>query len=230
MPADKRASVSISETDGDDWMQKREVQMLRVKLKNTKDKKEMIVRERKMLNERVENLKESIAVEVEARKKLKKEVKDMNAAFMEEMADMELEEDIEEMDTNTHKKEKAYDEDGEEDEYAFLDEEDEVEESVDDLLKSAEEAEEMEVDPGEDLFNKLNEDTVEDDTEESGYEKQLEHLNNRIEQESEKVQTMRKSNFSLKSRIDILHDLLQTQKEKHYDLKQELNRMLSDIQ
>ena len=56
------------------------------------------------------------------------------------------------------------------------------------------------------------------------------HLNKRIERESEKVTLMRKSNFALKSKIDILYDILQTQKEKHFDLKQELNRMLSDIQ
>ena len=42
-------------------------------------------------------------------------------------------------------------------------------------------------------------------------------------------QLMRKSNFTLKSKIDVLMDLLQVQKEKHLDLKQELNRMLIDI-
>ena len=71
---------------------------------------------------------------------------------------------------------------------------------------------------------------VEVELEDMAHEKQLELLNKRVEEETEKVQTMRKSNFSVKAKIDILYDLLQTQKEKHYDLKQELNRMLSDIQ
>merc|ERR1719220_686711 len=96
------------------------------------------------------------------------------------------------------------------------------------FIKTAEESEEMEVDPGEDLFNKLKEEVVEVELEDMAHEKQLELLNKRVEEE--KVQTMRKSNFSVKAKIDILYDLLQTQKEKHYDLKQELNRMLSDIQ
>jgi chromosome segregation ATPase len=237
---DKRASISVGEPEGtgDDWMQKREVQQLRGRLKNTKDKKEMIVRERNLLNERVDNLKENIAKEFEARKELKKEVKDMNAAFQEEMADMELDENEDEFDDNEdelvikqHKKKKTnHDEDEEMDEYTDFLEEDEFEESVDEILKTAEDSAVMEVDPGEELFNKLKEDVVEDDSEESGHEKQLEHLNKRIEQETENVQIMRKSNFSVKSKIDILYDLLHTQKEKHFDLKQELNRMLSDIQ
>ena len=224
-------------------MQKRELQQLRAKLKNTKDKKEMVVRERNLLNERVDNLKENIATEYEARKLLKKEVKDMNAAFKEEMMDMELDEESTNKDlddcyfeneddlviSTSHKKKNLEDE--EMDEFADFLEEDDLEQSVEDILKTAEEeCEDMEVDPGEEMFNKLKADSVEVEMEECGYEKQTEHLNKRIEEETEKVQMMRKSNFALKSKIDILYDLLQTQKEKHYDLKQELNRMLSDIQ
>ena len=224
---------------GDDWMQKREVQQLRAKLKNVKDKKEMIVRERVLLTERVDSLKDSIAIEYEARKKLKKDVKDMNAAFKEEMEDMELDEDANDLDDcyyeneddlviNSHRKKKMDDDDM--DEYAEFGEDDDLEESVEEIIKTAEESEEMEVDPGEDLFNKLKEEVVEVELEDMAHEKQLELLNKRVEEETEKVQTMRKSNFSVKAKIDILYDLLQTQKEKHYDLKQELNRMLSDIQ
>merc|ERR1712212_6313 len=239
---DKRTSQNFSEMEvtGDDWMQKREVQQLRAKLKNVKDKKEMIVRERFLLTERVDSLKDSIAVEYEARKKLKKDVKDMNAAFKEEMEDMELDEDAQndlddcyfenedDLVINSHRKKKSDDDDM--DEYADFGEDDDLEESVEEIIKTAEESEEMEVDPGEDLFNKLKEEVVEDDLDDISHEKQLEQLNKRVEEETEKVQTMRKSNFSVKAKIDILYDLLQTQKEKHYDLKQELNRMLSDIQ
>merc|ERR1711971_369176 len=127
---DKRTSQNFSEmeTTGDDWMQKREVQQLRAKLKNVKDKKEMIVRERFLLTERVDGLKDSIAVEYEARKKLKKDVKDMNAAFKEEMEDMELDEDAQndlddcyfenedDLVINSHRKKKNEDDDM--DEYA----------------------------------------------------------------------------------------------------------------
>merc|ERR1712223_505773 len=222
---DKRTSQNLSEmevTAGDDWMQKRVVQQVRAKLKNMKDKKEMIVRERFLLTERVDSLKDSIAIEYEARKKLKKDVKDMNAAFKEEMEDMELDEDANDLDDcyyeneddlviNSHRKKKMDDDDM--DEYAEFGEDDDLEESVEEIIKTAEESEEMEVDP-----------------EDMAHEKQLELLNKRVEEETEKVQTMRKSNFSVKAKIDILYDLLQTQKEKHYDLKQELNRMLSDIQ
>jgi len=239
---DKRTSQNLSEmevTAGDDWMQKREVQQVRAKLKNMKDKKEMIVRERFLLTERVDSLKDSIAIEYEARKKLKKDVKDMNAAFKEEMEDMELDEDANDLDDcyyeneddlviNSHRKKKMDDDDM--DEYAEFGEDDDLEESVEEIIKTAEESEEMEVDPGEDLFNKLKEEVVEVELEDMAHEKQLELLNKRVEEETEKVQTMRKSNFSVKAKIDILYDLLQTQKEKHYDLKQELNRMLSDIQ
>merc|ERR1712192_40777 len=170
------------------------------KLKNVKDKKEMIVRERFLLTERVDSLKDSIAVEYEARKKLKKDVKDMNAAFKEEMEDMELDEDAQndlddcyfenedDLVINSHRKKKNEDDDM--DEYADFGEDDDLEESVEGIIKNAEESEEMEVDPGEDLFNKLKEEVVEEDT--------------------EKVQTMRKSNFSVKAKIDILYDLLQT--------------------
>merc|ERR1711971_1550360 len=202
--------------------------------------KEMIVRERFLLTERVDSLKDSIAVEYEARKKLKKDVKDMNAAFKEEMEDMELDEDAQndlddcyfenedDLVINSHRKKKNDDNDM--DEYADFGEDDDLEESVEEIIKTAEESEEMEVDPGEDLFNKLKEEVVEEDLDDIIHEKQLEQLNKRVEEETEKVQTMRKSNFSVKAKIDILYDLLQTQKEKHYDLKQELNRMLSDIQ
>merc|ERR1712192_328333 len=200
---DKRTSQNFSEmeTTGDDWMQKREVQQLRAKLKN---------------------------------------VKDMNAAFKEEMEDMELDEDAQndlddcyfenedDLVINSHRKKKNEDDDM--DEYADFGEDDDLEESVEEIIKTAEESEEMEVDPGEDLFNKLKEEVVEEDLNDIIHEKQLEQLNKRVEEETEKVQTMRKSNFSVKAKIDILYDLLQTQKEKHYDLKQELNRMLSDIQ
>jgi hypothetical protein len=37
-------------------MQRREIRMLESKLRNTKDKKEVVVRERKLLNERIESL------------------------------------------------------------------------------------------------------------------------------------------------------------------------------
>ena len=37
------------------------------KLRNTRDKREVIVRERQLLTERIENLKQSIAAEFEAR-------------------------------------------------------------------------------------------------------------------------------------------------------------------
>merc|ERR1712055_924036 len=150
----------------------------------------------------------------------KKDVKDMNAAFKEEMEDMELNED--DLVINSHRKKKNEDDDM--DEYADFGEDDDLEESVEEMIKTAEESEEMEVDPGEDLFNKLKEEVVEDDLEDMSHEKQLEQLNKRVEEETEKVQTMRKSNFSVKAKIDILYDLLQTQKEKHYDLKQDALR------
>lgn len=241
---DIRSALTFSETsDGDDWMQKREVSQLQGKLKNTKDKKEIIVRERNLLTERIKHLKANIAAEFEARKNLKKDVKDMNAAFKEEMAEMELMEqtakDLEDcyygddeanLVTNTHR---HPDDDEEMEECAEILEEEDIEDSVEEILKAAEEKEEAEYDPASALFEQFHNDPnqIEKDLmEDSGYEKQIEHFNTRIEEESERVGLMRKSNFTLKSKIDLLYDILQTQKEKHYDLKQELNRMLSDIQ
>lgn len=240
-----RASAAFGDPEEDDWMQKREVIQLQTKLRNTKDKKEIIVRERNLLSERIDNLKESIAKEFEARKNLKKDVKDMNAAFKEEMADMEAEEetqknledcywsDEEDLVKNPYaKEEKENSADDDSAEMADFMDEDDLEESVEEILKSAEECEEVETDPGAGLFNAhFNEDSdTEGEPDANDHVQMSEHLNKRIERESEKVTLMRKSNFALKSKIDILYDILQTQKEKHFDLKQELNRMLSDIQ
>ena len=55
-------------------------------------------------------------------------------------------------------------------------------------------------------------------------------LKKKIDRHQDRVLTMRKSNFMLKSKIDRLYDILQMQKEKHHDLKLELTRMLADIQ
>merc|ERR1712038_985211 len=74
---------------GDDWMQKREIAQLQSKIKNMRDKKEIIVKERNFLNERIDNLKDCIAKEFEARKTLKKDIREMNAAFTEEMAEID---------------------------------------------------------------------------------------------------------------------------------------------
>jgi len=241
--SNNRSSVAFGEPEEDDWMQKREVIQLQTKLRNTKDKKDIIVRERNLLSERIENLKESIAKEFEARKQLKKDVKDMNAAFKEEMADMEndleskknLEDcyyDEDDLVKNQYaKEEKEGSADADSNENGDFQEDEEEEECVEEILKNAEESEEIETDPGAVLFDKLGEDSdTEGEPDANDHIQMAEYINKSIDRETEKVQQMRKSNFSLKSKIDILYDILQTQKEKHYDLKQELNRMLSDIQ
>lgn len=56
-------------------MQRREVRMLELKLRNTKDKKEVVVRERKLLAERMDSLIKCIENEVESRKRLRKEIR-----------------------------------------------------------------------------------------------------------------------------------------------------------
>ena len=61
-------------------------------------------------------------------------------------------------------------------------------------------------------------------------EAKLDKLNENYEAHTERVATMRRSNFMMKSKIDRLYDILQMQKEKHHDLNQELTRMLADIQ
>ena len=58
----------------------------------------------------------------------------------------------------------------------------------------------------------------------------IDKLKKKVEKHHERVLTMRRSNFMLKSKIDRLYDILQMQKEKHHDLKLELTRMLADIQ
>ena len=62
------------------------------------------------------------------------------------------------------------------------------------------------------------------------HEAKIERLKKKIDKHHDRVLTMRKSNFMLKSKIDRLYDILQMQKEKHHDLKLELTRMLADIQ
>jgi len=182
---------------------------------------------------------ESIGNEVESRKRLRKEINEMNEAFKEEIREMaaeqkaaeELEEcyfsDEDELVPNTHKRESIEDDDWENKES----DEEEIVETVDDVIKQAEEDEE---DPGAVLFDNYpqsdSEDLDENELKEEEYESTRESLNKRVERHSERIQSMRKSNFMLKAKIDRLYDLLQMQKEKHHDLRQELTRMLADIQ
>ena len=232
------------EDDDQDWMQRREVAQLQSKIKNMKDKKEIIVKERNFLNERIDNLKDCIAKEFEARKTLKKDIRDMNAAFTEEMAeidhDLQVKKDLEdcaydEEDLVVNPYAKKIEEVDEVDEEfaAYLEKDDDMEEDIDEILRSAEEYEEFEEDSGAQLFenfSKNEESDIEDEEPEAtDYPKLSEYFGKQIEHENERVKLMRQSNFGLKSKIDILYDILQTQKEKHYDLKQELNRMLSDV-
>lgn len=238
------SSAHTKQNDNEeDWLRNREINQLQTKIRNTKDKKEFIERERKFLNERLENLKESISQEIEARKRLRKEVREMNAAFRKEMAELEelekLDEElddvyIEEGEDLVDNRYKDDSEDGEE-----TPEEEEVEEedenlTLDDVIRSAEEMMEIcEEDTGITLFF-VNTDVAADEAEiaakfDDDYEGHKEELNKRLEAHTENIQLMRKSNFTLKSKIDVLMDLLQVQKEKHLDLKQELNRMLIDI-
>ena len=107
-----------------------------------------------------------------------------------------------------------------------------MEETLDDIIKLAEEEDEDE-DPGHDLFDNypLSEEEEEDEeVEDESQEDKLDRLNDKCERHSERVATMRRSNFMMKSKIDRLYDILQMQKEKHHDLHQELTRMLADIQ
>ncbi len=62
-------------------MQRRDLHMVETKLKNLRDKREVVLRERKLLQERIDSIITSIGQEVEARKGLRKEVKEMNEAF-----------------------------------------------------------------------------------------------------------------------------------------------------
>ena len=113
---------------------------------------------------------------------------------------------------------------------------DEVEDSVEDIIKEAEEDEyNTEVDDaGADLFDNYPESDEEDFDEnliqEDDYDSVRDSINKRVEGHADNVQLMRKSNYRMKTKIDRLYDILQTQKEKHHDLRQELTRMLADIQ
>ena len=89
--ADEERNKRLDEEDAE-WMRRREIHQLENKLRNTHDKREVVVRERNLLNDRMENLVGSIGDEVEARKRLRKEIKEMNEAFKQEIEDMCLEE------------------------------------------------------------------------------------------------------------------------------------------
>ena len=52
-------------------MKRREIRSLESKLRNTKDKKEVVFRERKLLSERIDSLIKGIEAEMEARYKAK---------------------------------------------------------------------------------------------------------------------------------------------------------------
>ena len=97
-------------------MLKREIRSLNNKLRNVRDKRQMVMQERLLLQERIETLVGSIGNEVESRRGLRKEINEMNEAFKEEIMDMareqkaanELEDcyfsDDEELVVNTHKR------------------------------------------------------------------------------------------------------------------------------
>jgi len=226
-------------TDDSGWMQKREIHQAESKLRAIHDKREMVTRERRLLNERIEALTHNIGTEVEARKRLRKEIKEMNEAFKQEILDMcteqqtaeELEDcyfsDEEDLVTNTHKKD-TFDED-EDDIFDSDEDADDVEETLDDIIKAAEDEDEDE-DPAHDLFDNYPESDDEEDMADLDDEAKLDKLNENYEAHTERVATMRRSNFMMKSKIDRLYDILQMQKEKHHDLNQELTRMLADIQ
>ena len=113
---------------------------------------------------------------------------------------------------------------------------DEAEDSVEDIIKEADEDEyNTEVDDaGADLFDNYPESDEEDFDEnliqEDDYDSVRDSINKRVERHADNVQLMRKSNYRMKTKIDRLYDILQLQKEKHHDLRQELTRMLADIQ
>ena len=113
---------------------------------------------------------------------------------------------------------------------------DEAEDSVEDIIKEAEEDEyNTEIDDaGADLFDNYPESDEEDFDEnliqEDDYDSVRDSINKRVEKHADNVQLMRKSNYRMKTKIDRLYDILQMQKEKHHDLRQELTRMLADIQ
>ena len=234
-------SFTDAEADDEDytWMLRREIHSLNNKLRNVRDKREIVMRERQLLQERIETLVGSISNEVESRKSLRKEINQMNEAFKEEIREMaaeqkaaeELEEcyfsDDEDLVLNTHKREDLDEEDWDNNEP----EEDDAEGTIEDIIKEAEEDED---DPGAELFVNYPtsecEEVDETDLEEEDYEPTREMLNKRVEHHNENVQLMRKSNFMLKAMIDRLYDILQLQKEKHHDLRLELTRMLGDIQ
>ena len=97
-------------------MLRRELHTLNNKLRNVRDKRDIVIRERYLLQERIETLVGSIGNELESRKRLRKEINEMNETFKQEMREMmaeqqaadELEEcyfsDDEDLVVNTHKK------------------------------------------------------------------------------------------------------------------------------
>lgn len=221
-------------------MLRREIHSLNNKLKNVRDKRDIVIRERYLLQERIETLVGSIGNELESRKRLRKEINEMNETFKQEMREMmaeqkaaeELEEcyfsDDEELVVNTHKRDELEDE-----EWANFEGEDEdIDETVEEIVNQADE--ELEEDPGAELFDHypLSDYDGIDESEigEDELEPTRESLSSKVEKHNEKVQLMRKSNFRLKAKIDHLYDILQAQKEKHHDMRQELTRMLADIQ
>jgi len=230
---DSEKSADVSKVIDDcgekeDWVTKREMNNLKIKLRHTKEKKEVIKRERKLLNERLQNLRDNISQEIDLRIQLKKEVKEMNTAFIEEMQEMETKE------KSLNDLEDVYYSDEEDlvvnqnppkitEDFANLETEETEELTIDEILKSAEDMFLEENDEGFKFFEEQNE------CDDIGEEDQ-DFLSKSLINENEKIQLMRKSNFLLKSKIDILSDSLQLQKEKHHELKQELNRMLLDVQ
>ena len=75
-------------------MLKREIHTLNHKLRNIKDKREIVVRERQLLQERIDTLIGSIGNELDGRKRLKKEINEMNEAFKDEILEMEAEQKL----------------------------------------------------------------------------------------------------------------------------------------
>jgi len=189
--------------------QKRELAMLQSRLRSAKDKERNTRNERIALRLQLRKFRSDLKDERKKYAKLKKEV-DRMALLMSEVADDEdAELVVEEVEVT--------DSEGEDDDtQEEANEQDEEQEDEDD-------DEEDDIEEVEDVES----DGV--DTESDEMEERLTKLSDRIRNHDNTLNTLKKGNYQLKTRVDSWQEELRKERNRYFSLEQELNTCLAEL-
>jgi len=196
------------EQDDEAKAQKRELAMLQSRLRSAKDKERNTRNERIALRLQLRKFRTDLKDERKKYVKLKKEVDGMALMMSEAAEDEDAELVVEEVEVTDSEGEEDEDEENEEDEQ---EEEDDEEEEDDDI----EEVEDVESD--------------ERDTESDEMDDRLMKLSERVRNHDNTLNTLKKGNYQLKTRVDSWQEELRKERNRYFSLEQELNTCLAEL-